>query len=222
MDLSQTIPFSIVDDDEVNISFQSGSSITANEAEATHDVVIVINVPGGGSLPEEVSVDVVDLLTGSAQASSVDYLFTTPTTVTFEANSNDGDTRTVGIQVQSDSLLEGDESINLELSTNDNVVLGQMSHSVTITDDEEATFAFTNDSSAVAEGDTGMVEIVLSISNNGTLAENISLSVDLEEAGTGSATRDDDFCCSYTESSNPDIPSWNNRRDYSNTRNPNS
>ena len=71
-----------LDDDSATVQFAAASSSVA-ENSGTLNVVVQLNVSGSGTLGSDVTVQVVDLGTGSATASGVDYTFSTPTLVTF-------------------------------------------------------------------------------------------------------------------------------------------
>jgi hypothetical protein len=75
----------------------ASASVAEDVAGGTFDVTVQLNVPGAGTLGSDVTVDVVDLLTGSATAGGTDYTFVTPTQVSFAAGSADGATTTVTI-----------------------------------------------------------------------------------------------------------------------------
>ena len=81
------------------------------------------------------SVDVI-LNTGSSTATNgSDFTFTSPTTVTFPANSNA--VQTISITITDDAILEADEDIVIELSNPTNSAsLGLSAHTVTILDNE--------------------------------------------------------------------------------------
>ena len=87
-----------------------------------HTLSVVLEIPGGGMLEQDVSVDVVDLLSGTATASgpSDDYSLATQT-LTFPAGSTHGTTRSIDLPVINDTRVEGGETIDASL---DNLVDG--------------------------------------------------------------------------------------------------
>jgi HYR domain/Domain of unknown function DUF11/Calx-beta domain len=135
---------SIVDNDTATIALASASS-NAPEQTTPHNVgvTLVINANGAGTpmLERSVMVNVQDLLTGSATGGGVDYTLTNPTTVTF--NSGDiAQTRNVSIDINNDTLSEGNETINLALNTlvdgtgTQVSIVAPTSHTVTIVDND--------------------------------------------------------------------------------------
>ena len=124
------------------------------------------------------TVDVVDLLTGTATAAGTDYTFATPTQVTFAAGAADGATETVTLTIINDALTEAAEDIDL-LEQLQNIsgpatILGtNEDHTVTINDDESgATVQMAAASSAVDEdvaGGTLDVTVQLNVPGAGTL-----------------------------------------------------
>ena len=122
------------------------------------------------------TVDVVDLLTGTATAAGTDYTFATPTQVTFAAGAADGATETVTITIINDALTEAAEDIDLQLQniSGPATILGtNEDHTVTINDDESgATVQMAAASSAVDEdvaGGTLDVTVQLNVPGAGTL-----------------------------------------------------
>lgn len=81
------------------------------------------------------SVDVVLNVGSSTATNGSDFTYTSPTTVTFPANSNA--TQTITISITDDAILEADEDIVIELSNPTNSAsLGLSSHTITILDNE--------------------------------------------------------------------------------------
>jgi hypothetical protein len=114
----------------------ASASVAEDVAGGTFDVTVQLNVPGAGTLGSDVTVDVVDLLTGSATAGGTDYTFVTPTQVSFAAGSADGATTTVTITIINDALTEADEDIDLQLqniSGPATILATNEDHTVTIT-----------------------------------------------------------------------------------------
>lgn len=128
----------ITDNDAATVSFSLAASDVVESA-ATHTVDVALDIPGGGILGQPVSVDVVDLLSGSASQPG-DYTFNTQT-VTFPIGAASG-SQTVGMSVSDDSDVEGDETVKLGLTNLNDGTSGQISiaapddHTVTILDDD--------------------------------------------------------------------------------------
>ena len=94
------------------ISFVTASSVIIEEVNS-HDVGVTIALVNGGMLSTEVAVDVIDTTGGTAD-SPEDYGFPSQT-VLFPQGSEDGARVTVPLSIVTDDLLEGDETIALEL-----------------------------------------------------------------------------------------------------------
>jgi uncharacterized repeat protein (TIGR01451 family) len=133
----------ISDNDTATISFTTAAS-NAPEATTPHIVGVTLlitsdGVAGTGTLARDVSVNVQDLLTGSA--SMADYLFSSPETIQW-LTGDAGSTRNVSLAILPDNLSEGNETVNLALNTLSDGTSGQVSlvapsvHSVTILDDD--------------------------------------------------------------------------------------
>ena len=109
------------------------------EATGSLTIDVVLDVAGGGTLSESVTVNVSDLLSGTAQTPQ-DYTLQT-NSVTFGAGSGDNSTRQVNLVIVVDEILEEQESVRLALSLEGDGIDGAVSlvppveHEVTITDD---------------------------------------------------------------------------------------
>ena len=119
------------------LEFASATSEILEETAISHEVLVRLNLPMGGALEEALTIDVVDEGPGTAKA-SIDYSVLTQTTVTFPVGSGDGTTATVELNILSDRLVEGNETVSLKLT---NLVgaadLGpQGVHEVTIVDND--------------------------------------------------------------------------------------
>ena len=125
------------------------------EAVSPQTVKVKLSVPGGGSLERAVFVDVVDLLTGSATPVA-DYNFSTHMRAAFSLPAGDGDTCAVTIEIVDDMLLEGDETLRLDLADLGDGTGGQVSlaaphdHLASIADDDRPPVA-SDDSYSTAE-----------------------------------------------------------------------
>jgi parallel beta-helix repeat protein len=183
----------ITDDDTATVAFQAANSATTDEAAAGHTVTVVLTIPGGGTLEQAVTVDAVDAGTGSA-TSGTDFTAFGTQTATFAAGSGDGATQTVTLSVLADTLVEGDETVDLQLqNVNGPATTGaQTTHQATITDDDTATVAFQAASSATANESAAnhSVTVVLSVPSGATPSD---ITVDVTDAGGGTATSDTDY-----------------------------
>ena len=122
------------------LAFDTVESVTQGESDLAHLISLRLTIPGGGVLGQDVSIDIVDDGTGSAQ-SGVDYSLFTPVTVTFAAGSIDGATQSVTLSILEDEQVEGDETVVLRLTNAHGpaVIGGNATHTVTIADDDEPT-----------------------------------------------------------------------------------
>ncbi len=146
----------ITDDDQATLAFQGATSATADEAASNHAVAVVLNVPAG-TTPTAITVDVTDAGSGTA-TSGADYNAVGTVTLTFPAGSADGATKIFNLLVVDNALVESDETVDLQLGnpTGTGALLGaQTTHTVTITDDDQATVAFQAVSSATVDEAAG-------------------------------------------------------------------
>jgi Calx-beta domain/RTX calcium-binding nonapeptide repeat (4 copies) len=182
------------DDDFATLSFATADS-TIDESIGTHLVgvdLMISSVPSGGTLDRAISIDVVDLLTGSANTPS-DYSFATQT-VTFGAGSTGG-TQTVAVTVIDDAVLEAPETVAMDLDigswtdpTNGQISIGAPDdHVVTITDNDAA--AVVVDDVSVVEG-TGLVFTVTLTAATTAFDVNVSFT---DVDATGGTSSPDDY-----------------------------
>ena len=197
-------PLSILDDEAATVTFTLDNS-SLGEAAGPHTIVIQLGGTPGATLGSDATVDVADLLTGSA-TSGTDYTLTSPTVLTFAAGSSDGDTQILTIPVTSDTLVEGDETVNLQLqnASGSGLALGATTdRALTIIDDEFASLAFQTGTSSVAEANTTLdVVLVLTVTAGATLAD--AETVNLSDLGSGTASSGAD----YTALAAPEVVSF--------------
>ena len=185
----------LTDDDQLaKIAFDSATSSAEDEAEIAHPISIKLSLPDGGVLSDEISVDIIDSGTGTA-TSGVDYSEFLPQTITFPAGSVNGEIRTVELGILQDRLIEGDETVELELvNIQGPAVFGYTHHKVTITDEEQVvTLAFDSATSST-ENETEIahpIPIKLTVSGGGVLSA--AISVDVMDTETGTATANVDY-----------------------------
>ncbi|MBI4578938.1 MAG: hypothetical protein HY718_04495, partial [Planctomycetes bacterium] len=136
-------------------------TVVAADADG-HQVQVALSLPPGCALQTPVTVDVVDLGTGTATVGADYTALAVPTTVTFPAGSVNGDTQAVDVILADDPIVEGPETIRLGLTNaTGGAVLGStVEHAVTITDDDQAVLTIA-DASAV-EG--GTMDFIVSLS----------------------------------------------------------
>ncbi len=117
------------------VAFQAATSATADEAAGNHAINVVLSVPVG-STPTAITVDVTDALSGTA-TSGTDYTAVGTVTLTFPAGSVNGAIQTFNLAVLADALVEGNETVDLQLGNVTGAALGvQTTHEATITDDD--------------------------------------------------------------------------------------
>ncbi|MGI9667127.1 MAG: hypothetical protein ACR2N2_08510, partial [Acidimicrobiia bacterium] len=85
-----------------DISF-SLSTDNAGEGDGTHEVVVRLNTDGS-PLAAPLTFEIADLLTGTATAG--DYSFGSPTALQFDIDDNDGETRSLTVNLVSDTTDE--------------------------------------------------------------------------------------------------------------------
>ncbi len=187
VDLTDTGTATIDDNDTAEVAFALDTSSVAEDG-TPHTVDVTLTLLGGATeLTEAVTVDVVDLLTGTAGDGGFDYTFATPTTVTFNPGVGN-QTQQVSIAITNDMLVEASETIDLQLQ-NVETLDGQISlavptdHTVTITDNDIATFAI--DDVTVNESD-GTLMFTVSLDN--PIDTDVELDVTFTDvSATGSA-----------------------------------
>ncbi len=183
----------ITDDDQATVAFQAATSATADEGAGNHTVEVVLSVPAG-TTPTDVTVEVSDAGSGTA-SSGGDYSAVGTVTLTFPAGSANGATQVFNLGVLADLLVEGDETVDLQLGNATGIggALGvQTTHTATITDDDQATVAFVAATSATVDEGAGnhTMEVVLSVPSSTTLTD---ITVDVTDAGSGSASSGTDY-----------------------------
>jgi hypothetical protein len=170
------------------ISFDNPTS-TVGENGTSINVDVTLDNPT--STPEAGTFSVEVTVTGGGSAGAGDYTFTDPTLVSWTNPASLPLTTSVTVNIDQDTLVEGDETIVLGFQNESNVT-ATGTHTVTITDDDTATVAF---SSAVSDDDEGTtphaVGISLSTTGGSTLAD--QLIVNIDDAGSGTATITDDY-----------------------------
>ena len=168
------------------VAFSVGGS-SVGEATPSLDVDVVLFTASPLAAP--VTVDVVDLLTGTASPSGVDYTFASPETLTFAIGSTNGTTLSATLSPADDLIIEGDETVQLELQgvTGPAVIVAPTAHTVTIIDDDVATLQFDAPTSSVSEGTVSLtVDVRLDTTVGSTLSTGVSVAVN--NLLSGSAT----------------------------------
>ena len=195
----------IGDDESATLDIEMTSTVTEEGGSQTAGVV-TLNITGTGTgglqLGDGITLtaDIADSTAGTASAG--DYAAVGMQTVTFDSNAADGTTASTMITPVNDQSLEAGETITLSLgnfgATNTDASLGTTSNVVTIDDDEAATIDISASSNVTEAGGAQSIGVVtLSITGSGTgaleLGDGISISADITDAMTGTATSVDDF-----------------------------
>ena len=179
--------FTVVDS---YINFQTRRSQTADETTALDVVVLHSKVAGTTTAP--ISVTVVDSGTGSAGGG--DYAAALATVV-FPIGAADGDTGVVTITPSADTDTEGNETVDLAITTlSGPAILGSLlTHEVSIADEDNPFISFDSTGVTIGEADvTRTVNVTLSIPNaGGPLVSAAYFTV--SDAATGTATVNSDY-----------------------------
>lgn len=197
----------ISDDESATLSIESTSSVTeAGGAQSVGKVTLSVTGSGTGTFGLgsglTLTADVTDAGTGNA-TSGTDFSAVGTQTVTFSGGATTGDTRSVSLNVTSDSLLEVNETINLSLGNltggaSVSKSLGTTSNTTTISDDESATLSIESTSSVTEAGGAqgvGVVTLTITGTGSGTFAlgTGISITADITDSMMGSATSGTDY-----------------------------
>lgn len=171
---------SILDDETTSVEFALSSSTIAEDLPGSiHTIDVRLNVAGGGTLGANTSVDVVDLLSGNASAAGVDYTFASPETVDFFIGDADGLTKQISISINNENIIEGPESVNLQLQNPVGpATIANANHSFDINNDDLAPIEFQLASSSDTESIGGNIPLLII---NGTL--DIDRSIDVNVTG---------------------------------------
>ncbi len=190
---TQTI--TITDNDAAVISFDA-ATVTVNENVGTVTVNVEILSPNTNATS-------VDVALGISTATDVlDFNYTSPTTVTFPANSNT--TQTVTLTIIDDAIFEPNENIVLSLQnpTNTATIGSNGTQTITITDNDAAVISFDAATVTVNES-VGTVTVNVEILSPNTNATSVDIAL-----GTSTATNGDDF--NYTSPTTVTFPANSN------------
>ena len=168
----------IVDNDLV-FSIDSPSVTEGDSSSAS--LVFTVRLSASASSPH--TVDYADAGTGTA-TSGTDYTSIAGGTLTFAAGVT---SRTITVSVTGDTAIEGNETIVISLS-NATTGIATASGTGTIRDDD---LVFSIDSPSVAEGDSGSVNLVFTVSLSTASAS--PHTVDYADAGSGTASSGTDY-----------------------------
>ena len=136
---SSEYQLTINDDDLLsNVAFSSAASSTADEAQSSHAITIKLTIQGHEVLEEEISIDVVDIATGTATPDT-DYAAFPPTSITFPAGSKNEASVTIELEILDDNEIDQMETIDLALLNlqGPGILGAQSAHTVVISDDDQ-------------------------------------------------------------------------------------
>ncbi len=191
----------IDDNDTATLSIVASRAVTEEDGSQSIEITLTTSDGEGGTatLATGISLaaDVINLGTGTA-TDGTDYSLFGTQTVTFDAGSGDGDIQSVTLTPTNDTLIEGDETANLRLQNlsstlDDQAALDNTNSVVTIDDNDIATLSIASTVTALEEGGAKSVTITLSTSDGATLAPGVTLTADIIDLGTGTATSGLDY-----------------------------
>jgi len=176
----------ILDDDFANIGFEIATS-SANELAPIQEVRLILN-GAGLNFGELIIVEVTDTLSGTAE-SGVDYTSFGSQTFTFPPGSVEGATLAVPITISDDLLVEGAESIVLQISalTGPATIGTNQAHTISISDNDLATVSFAEATSQTTEGGLDHNVALQLFSGGATLSRPVTINLDTLGISTATA-----------------------------------
>lgn len=160
--------------DANNASLTLTGAAVVPESVGTIPLTVTLNIPGGATLQESVTVAVnLNDTTATYAAGAGDFSFDGPANtvnVTFPAGSGNGDAEVIDVNINEDVLVEGFENFSASLGTvTGPATAGPSLQIITLIDNESATVSFVTTSSSAPEGTTPhTVQTVLDITSVGT------------------------------------------------------
>ena len=191
----------IDDNDTATFSIDASRMLTEEDGIQSIFVTLTTSDGAGGTatLASAITLtaDVIDLGTGTA-TNGTDYSLFGTQTVTFDAGSGNDDIQSVTLTPLNDTLIEGNEIANLRLQNlsstlNGQAALGNTASVVTIDDNDIATLSIAPTVTALEQGGAKTVTITLSTSVGAVLAPGVTLTADVIDIGTGTATSGLDY-----------------------------
>ena len=198
----------ITDNESATLAIASTSSVTEQGGPQSVGVV-TLTVSGTGSGTAAmgkgiiVTADVADLSNGTAFGGGTDYAAFATQTVTFNGGVSDGTvlsgaTRNAALTPTNDTLVEGSETVNLNLQNlvkpaTVTAILGSITNNTTtITDNDTATLSIEATKTVTEQGGAQTITVTLTTTDGGTgtatLAPGVSLTADVDDLLTGTAT----------------------------------
>ncbi len=182
----------ILNDDTATVSFVDASSV-ALETGGTHEVELRLSVANGGTLSEDVIVDLA--VDASSTALDADDYVLSDTSVTFPAGSADGEIRRVTITPVADDIDEDDESIRLGLAVAGDGIGGAVSaaspdeHVVTLTEDPMTASVSghvwfdANNNGVREEGELGIPGVTVTLTGSDLRGQTVEIVVMTDDEG---------------------------------------
>ncbi|MBD2769974.1 endonuclease [Hymenobacter sp. BT664] len=161
----------------------SGTRAEGNTGPSTYTFTVNLSPAATAPVTVQVSVDAAN----STATSGTDFVFASPTTVTFPAGAT---SQTVTLTVNGDTQPEGDETVVLTLAnpSTGNSVGSPSVHTLTLTNDDgpAPTLAFAAATGSASEGNTGTSTYTtnVTLTNPGTLTFPITVPVTVDATGT--------------------------------------
>jgi hypothetical protein len=147
----KTCTVAVRDQNAAAVQFSEAAAATPDEADATVDATVELELAPGDTLAVQVAVSVADTGTGSATSGS-DYAPFATTVLSFAPGAADGAAFTVQVTIQDDGAIEPDETIVLALGapvSAADVDLGPSAqHVLSITEDDGSSAPFLHVTSA--------------------------------------------------------------------------
>ncbi|MDA8744149.1 tandem-95 repeat protein [Rubripirellula amarantea] len=183
-DGAKLITTTIIDNDEADVAFTISNQTIGESSPAT--ITVVLNMVGTATeLQRSVTVNIADLMSGTA-VDPADFGLSA-TNITFEAGSLDGATKSITLTPVNDGIIEADETIVLQLSSIVDDLDGSVSigataeHTVTIQDDETATWSLMASTGRIGESDAGGVTYTFALSGVVEAGETVTVDIQLTD-----------------------------------------
>lgn len=201
----------IDDNDTATITIVGTTTLT--EEGGAQGIVVTLatsdGVGGTATLAPGVAVtaEVVDATGGTATSGS-DYTAINSLSFSFDNGAGNGATKSVNLAVLNDSLIEGNESINVGLgglvsSFNGQVTLSSSSGVVTIDDNDTVSLAIAKSATLTEEGGSQTVAVTLTTNDGSggaaTLATGVSISADIVDGSFGNSVSGLDYSAIGTQ-----------------------
>jgi VCBS repeat-containing protein len=174
----------IDDDDQADVNFTLSAQSTDEAQAAT--ITVQLNMIGTATqLQRPITVNIEDLLSGTALVST-DYSLSA-TSVIFPAGSLDQATQTIILTPVNDEIVEADETVLLEIDDvtdlDGQVTIDNANKNLTVTieDNDTATWSLEQSTESIDEADDAGVDYTFSLSGNIQAGETVSVDIQLTD-----------------------------------------